>query len=298
MDIKLMVEFGINSQAKQEKRQPRRRPQGIKVPTHSTPTLSSTLEGTEKYLSSVPVHELFRTEASLGSVTPTQGSFASVRAVTELSSGLRFAAKIAEILDSSHLQKAIREYEILSELNHPAVVKVVKLIVDEGARKSYMLMPIENLPSLASVLDNSGVLCLSEVRQLAKELFDALAYIHRRNIIHRDINPNNILYSAARVKLIDFNTARRVSPGQSLTNSVGTHSFKSPEMQAGLPYNQKADVWSLAATLVKALGRPAQDHFEDLEVETRDFFARTLVREPESRLSAQEACEHVWLRQT
>jgi len=295
-NIKLMVELGINSQTEQGKRHPRRRPQGIKVPTHSTPSLSNSLEGTDKYLSAAPVHELFRIEANLGSVTPTQGAFASVRAVTELSSGLRFAAKIVEIQESSHLQKAIREYEILAEMNHPAIVKVVKLIVDEGTRKSYMFMPVESLPSLTAVLDTSGVLSLSQVRQLAIELFDVLAYLHRRNIIHRDINPNNILYSAARVLLIDFNTARRILAGQSLCNSVGTHSYKSPEMQAGLAYDQKADVWSLSATLSKALGRSTQDNFDDLGVSAKDFFARTLVSGPESRMSAQEACEHVWLR--
>lgn len=290
-----MGEFERNSQADKEKRELRRRPVAIKIPAASATPCSQHLSPASKYVSLLPVHQLLRTEDSLGSVTSTQGAFASVRAVTELHSGLRFAAKIADIADSTHLQKAIREYEILWELNHPAIVKVVKLIIDESSMKSYMLMPIESQPSLTTVLEASGTLSLRQVRELARELFDALVYLHNRNVIHRDINPNNVLYSVSDVKLIDFNTARRLYPGQNLVNSVGTHSFKPPEMQAGLPYDHKADVWSLSATLMKALGRSTDDNYEDLGLEAADFFTRTLAKEPDSRLSAREAHEHTWL---
>jgi hypothetical protein len=69
-------------------------------------------------------------------------------------------------------------------------------------------------------------------------------------------------------------------------------------MQAGLPYDHKADVWSLSATLAKALGRSADDNYQDLGAEAEDFFTRTLEKEPERRMSAQEAHEHAWLHQS
>lgn len=290
-----MVENTIPLRSQQERRSLRKRPQGIKLQLGSAPKLPDSSGAVSNYLSSCPVHDLLRIEESLGSVSLTQGSFASVRAVTEVSTGRRFAAKIVVEHEGGYIQKAVREYEILADLNHANIVKVVRMLVDDSAKKTYMLMPVYAYPTLEFVISRSGPVSLEEVRVMAKGLFDALAYLHRKNVIHRDINPNNVLYSPGHPLLIDFNTARRLLPGQCLAVPVGTRYFKPPEMKAELPYDHKADVWSLAATLVKALGRSTDEDWQDLDANTVDFFSKTLSRRPELRLSAQEACNHRWL---
>jgi hypothetical protein len=119
--------------------------------------------------------------------------------------------------------------------------------------------------SLADALADHGPLPLDEVATVGLALVDALAAAHAVGILHRDVNPGNVLLtSGGGAKLADFGIARLLSGTSS--PSTGTIAFPpdhvAPEVLRGEPVGEPADVYGLASTLVEALtGQPPFGRF-------------------------------------
>eukprot|EP00658_Telonema_sp_P-2_P060139 TRINITY_DN49142_c0_g1_i2.p1 TRINITY_DN49142_c0_g1~~TRINITY_DN49142_c0_g1_i2.p1 ORF type:complete len:195 (-),score=57.22 TRINITY_DN49142_c0_g1_i2:125-709(-) len=83
-------------------------------------------------------------------------------------------------------------------------------------------------------------------------------YLHARNIVHRDMKPQNILIGTnGTVKIADFGFARRTSESMVMTSIKGTPLYMAPEVVQEKPYNYTADLWSLGVILFELLvGKP------------------------------------------
>jgi outer membrane protein assembly factor BamB len=116
---------------------------------------------------------------------------------------------------------------------------------------------------LGPPLDDAVALCgaLPEpaVRALGAALCDALAQLHRSDVVHRDLKPSNILLTARGPKVIDFGIARAAGDDR-LTRTgatAGTPAYMSPEQAVGGEHPPAGDVFALAGVLVfAATGRP------------------------------------------
>ena len=129
--------------------------------------------------------------------------------------------------------------------------------------------PLATTPWLATEyvlgppLDDAVALCgaLPEpaVRALGAALCDALAQLHRSDVVHRDLKPSNILLTARGPKVIDFGIARAAGDDR-LTRTgaaAGTPAYMSPEQAVGGEHTPAGDVFALAGVLVfAATGRP------------------------------------------
>ena len=79
----------------------------------------------------------------------------------------------------------------------------------------------------------------------------ALEYMHERNVLHRNIKPENIYIDKDIAKLGDFGSARLMKTGQTrLTTAAGPPLYMSPEMYKRDDYNKPADVWSMGLILL------------------------------------------------
>jgi serine/threonine-protein kinase len=124
-------------------------------------------------------------------------------------------------------------------------------------------------------------LSIGDVLEIGRQLLGALAAAHSRDIIHRDVKPENIFLcrdpsGALRVKLLDFGIAKMLRRDLATTFStldgmvVGTPHYMSPQMCAGEPATPGADIWAAGAVLFHAFaGRPP---FDD------DHIGRLLMR--------------------
>lgn len=113
----------------------------------------------------------------------------------------------------------------------------------------------------------SGGLPIPLIRFYAASLATALAHIHDRNIVYRDLKPENVMLTErGDVRLIDFGFAKKVpylkkDPGGVLKTYTrtftvcGTPEYMAPEMLFNLGHNQAADVWSLGVLLYEMLVR-------------------------------------------
>ncbi len=165
-----------------------------------------------------------------------------------------------------------REYEILSALKIEGVVQAYALARFEG-RLALILEDTggERLKTLIA----AGPLQLVTFLRLGIQLAHTVAELHQHNVIHKDINPNNILVSleSGRLKLIDFSIASRVpSEHQRLSHPSmleGTIAYMSPEqtgrMNRDLDY--RTDLYSLGVTFYEMLtGKLPFDSADPLEV--------------------------------
>ncbi len=125
---------------------------------------------------------------------------------------------------------------------------------------------------------------------MAKQLLSALLYLDSLGIVHRDINPANIILSGSHATLIDFQTACAVTPSRP-SGSTGTPPYQAPEMWGSQGYGTKVDVWALGLVLERMLRRV--DPL--LCAELQGLVEWCLQSDPEARCSAEQALGSIWL---
>jgi eukaryotic-like serine/threonine-protein kinase len=156
-----------------------------------------------------------------------------------------------------------REIRLLSMLSHPGLIPLYDAgnhDLGDGPHR-FIVMELISDPTLLRRLAD-GPLHSYEVASLGAQLADALAYVHSRGIVHRDVKPANILINdegssgfTRTVKLTDFGVAHFVD-GTRLTGDgtiIGTAAYLSPEQVGGEPITFATDVYSLGLVLLEAL---------------------------------------------
>lgn len=154
---------------------------------------------------------------------------------------------------------AIREIKLLQSLNNVNVVNLQEVMVE----KNDCFMVFEYLShDLTGLLNHpSYKLSPAQKKDLAKQLFEGLDYLHHRGVLHRDIKAANILVSNdGQLKLADFGLARFYAKRRQLdyTNRVITIWYRSPELLLGeTQYGAAVDIWSAACVLMEIFTRHA-----------------------------------------
>ncbi len=173
--------------------------------------------------------------------------------------------------DADKLNRFIREAKAASALNHPNILTVYEIGVENGV--NFIATEFIDGHTLRETL-RSDELTLNKLLSIAVQTAEALATAHEAGIIHRDIKPENIMIRRdGYVKVLDFGLAKltetraedpdleaqtrkllKTSPGL----IMGTACYMSPEQTRGLAdIDARADVWSFGAVLFEMFaGRP------------------------------------------
>jgi serine/threonine-protein kinase len=154
--------------------------------------------------------------------------------------------------DIAGYERFQREEEIGSRLNHPSVLKVIK--VDGEKSRPYLVMEFLDGITLAEVLTKRKPLPEPEAVNYASRICEALEYLHANGIVHRDLKPHNIMICRdGSIRLFDFGIAR-VEKTRRLTfvgfsPAMGTPDYMSPEQVKGKRGDARSDIYSLGAML-------------------------------------------------
>jgi serine/threonine-protein kinase len=156
--------------------------------------------------------------------------------------------------DPSYIQRFRYEAQAAANLNHPNIVN----IYDWGNEGDiyYIVMEYVEGRSLSDLLRREGKLLPERAAEIAAEIAAALQFAHRRNLVHRDIKPHNIIITpTGQVKVMDFGIAR-TSTGTGMTQTgvvMGTAQYISPEQAQGLSVDGRSDIYSLGILLYEML---------------------------------------------
>ena len=155
---------------------------------------------------------------------------------------------------SAFLERFQREAKAAAKMQHPAIVTIFDVGVDEESGAPFMVL--EYLPgeSLADRLDRVRI-PLARCVSIALDLASALSFAHRQRIVHRDVKPANVLHAGDnRWKLADFGIARM--PDSDLTQVgifMGTPGYSPPEAIKEGRYTPQADVFAWGACFYELL---------------------------------------------
>jgi tetratricopeptide (TPR) repeat protein len=152
----------------------------------------------------------------------------------------------------------LREIEITAQLTHPHILPVHDSGDADGLL--FYVMPYVEGESLRARLRSEPQLPLEDVRQITREVADALTFAHGLGVVHRDIKPENILFQAGHALVADFGIARALSAAGAdrMTGSgiaLGTPAYMSPEQATGSEIiDGRSDVYALGCVVYEMLG--------------------------------------------
>ena len=183
-----------------------------------------------------------------------RSGMASIFKATDTLTGDTVALKVPYLQFESDVvfhERFNREEKIGIRLDHPHVVKV---LTPKYKTRMYLAMEFAQGKSLRALLDEQKRLPAEQALDIARQLCEALVFIHKKGVIHRDLKPENVLIDAqGNVKILDFGialdeAARRLTwTGFSAT--IGTPTYMAPEQINGRRGDARTDIYSLGTML-------------------------------------------------
>jgi serine/threonine protein kinase len=257
------------------------------------------------------------------------GSSGSVYHVVDTVTSRDFAMKIIPT-GSENAGLAVREYFALREVaGAPFTITLRGFFADDV--NYYLLTDYFSSGDIYAQIAGTGKMTSTQVRCLIAELIVALEHVHSKGVIHRDVNPTNILVDEeGHIALADFGISRSFGEGSTRTHAqncpnpfvtsteCGTPAYNSPEIAWGRPYSFEADLWAVGVIMYQMLthklpfglaeceaagwGIGDAIHFVPLATEgtdkidkiTFDFMERVLKKDEKDRMSLPEMKAHIY----
>lgn len=210
-----------------------------------------------------------------------------------------------------------KEARNVARLRHPNIVQVFDFDYDQAGDSYYMVMELINGPTLKDKLfdlaSNDQKFSLPETIRIIRDSANALAYAHKRSMIHRDVKPANLMLNEdGNVVLTDFGIAKIVTSAQFTASGgmVGTPAYMAPEQGLGEAGDERSDIYSLGvifyqmltgrlpydadtplAVILKHVNEPIPD-IRRIEPDTPEWIAQmvmqSMAKAPDDRYSNAE----------
>lgn len=253
-----------------------------------------------------------------------KGRFAEVYSATERQTGEEYAVKLIKIATSGQKvkERALQlEIALLMSVTHTNIVCLRATYREKDG--VYSLLELARGGELFQLIVDRGKLSEDECRIVFSQLFDALSYLHSRQIVHRDIKPENILLASKsnlNIRLADFGLSKIIDEDSFTRTICGSPSYVAPEILKATKekkYGTAVDVWSSGVCLYIALcgfppfseqlsppsledqiqqGRYSfpSPYFDDISDDALDLICGMLVVDPLKRISIDTALKHSW----
>jgi serine/threonine-protein kinase len=187
-----------------------------------------------------------------------RSGMASIFKAIDTETGQTVAVKIPHMQFESDVvfyERFRREEEIGQKLDHPNLTKVLR---PKNKSRMYVVMEFVEGKSLRQILQEEGKLPQARALAIARQICEAIAYLHEQGVVHRDLKPENIVLTpAGSIKILDFGialdqSARRLT-WYKLSATVGTPDYIAPGQVAGKRGDARTDVYAVGTMLYDML---------------------------------------------
>ncbi|MFH4980756.1 hypothetical protein AB6A40_007465 [Gnathostoma spinigerum] len=260
-----------------------------------------------------------------------RGLASTVRKCVEKTTNVEFAVKIVDVSterQSEHeakrlLNETISEINILRMLSgHPSIIS----IHDFYQTPTFLFAVFEMAPrgELFELLNKSVTFSEKKTRRIMRQLFDGVAFMHSKNIVHRDLKLENILcIDDERIVISDFGFAICLKEGQKLKELFGTPGYLAPETlhcqmyEDAEGYGVEVDEWALGVIMYTLLAGYAPfyhrrqlimlrmiqearyefraEQWATITSDAKDLIRKLLVVDVSKRLTAAQCLQHEWM---
>ncbi|XP_038054426.1 NUAK family SNF1-like kinase 1 [Patiria miniata] len=243
------------------------------------------------------------------------GTYGKVKLAVQLDTKEEVAIKCipkSKIDNAADLRRLRQEIEVMSSLRHPHIIQVTEVF--ESRDKIIMVMEHAAGGELYDYI-NDGKVSATEAKRLFRQIVSAVHYLHKNNIVHRDLKLENVLLDAdSTVKIADFGLSSTFGHNRLLDTFCGSPLYASPEIINGTPYHgPEVDCWSLGVILYAMVYRTMPFHGADFaqlksQITGGDFFEpastsdasdlihRMLTVDPRKRITIDGILNDPWLR--
>ncbi|RDX68682.1 Serine/threonine-protein kinase ATG1a, partial [Mucuna pruriens] len=218
------------------------------------------------------------------------GSFAVVWHSRHRISGLEVAVKEIDTrqLSPKVRENLLKEISILSTIHHPNIIRLFEAIqIDD---RIYLVLEYCAGGDLFDYIHRNGKVSELVARHFMKQLAAGLQVLQEKNLIHRDLKPQNLLLATTAdtpiMKIGDFGFARSLTPQGLADTLCGSPYYMAPEIIENQKYDAKADLWSVGAILYQlVIGRPPFDGnsqwqlFQNILASTELYFPPAALNE-------------------
>ncbi|XP_072326982.1 serine/threonine-protein kinase 33-like [Scyliorhinus torazame] len=261
-----------------------------------------------------------------------KGSFGVVVHATHISTDRTWAIKKLnkEKAGSQAVKMLEREIAILKMVNHEHIIKLEE--VYETTKKVYLVIEFCELGELKGILEEKGHLSESETKHIISSLASAIFYLHKNDIIHRDLKLENILVKSndntddnelkLNIKVTDFGLSvlkdgAGVGSESMLQDTCGTPLYMAPEIINNYDYSKQCDLWSIGIIMYILLcgqapftATSSEKLYEEIKKGDLDFshsslksisesargvLKSLLIVDPAHRMTASELLNHRWI---
>ena len=258
----------------------------------------------------------------------TRSPNAAVFKVIEKRSAKEYVAKIAYKPEYTSWIKS--EADCLNNVHQASNSNVVKLHDAYETPNDMFILIFEEIQGddlIKTVLKDENTQKLDErqVSQYIKQLLEILNDLHSRNIVHLDINPDNIILDnkTGKLNLLGFTHSKHLKPNVLVNNyhenvyhDYGNPEFIAPEIVQQKPVTLNTDMWSVGALSYILLSGKSPfyspnikeilynianniwnfgDEFLNISHEARDFITRLFNTDPKERMNVEQALNHPWM---
>lgn len=253
------------------------------------------------------INDSGRSVESTGTLeTPTKPAYSMEYAMKSI--------HLSRVTDIVFIEELRNEIEVLKALDHPHIVRCIETF--EYRHQIFIIMESCSGGDLYSRDPYSE----DEAARVISSILSAISYMHQRQIIHRDLKYENVLFmndsAQSEVKLIDFGLSKKYGKNEELIEGVGTIYTMAPEVLKG-NYTEAADLWSVGVIAYMLLSSQMpfygkkRRHIVELIMackfdfkgrrwkrvsrQAKAFVEDLLVVDPEDRATADAAYRSTWL---
>ncbi|KAH3666516.1 hypothetical protein OGAPHI_003512 [Ogataea philodendri] len=224
------------------------------------------------------------------------------------------AIKQIDLNKQGRKELIVNEILVMKDSHHENIVNFIEAYLN-GSADLWVIMEYMEGGCLTDVIDNNPDITEEQISSICYETTKGLQFLHKKNLIHRDIKSDNVLLDAqGNVKITDFGfCAKLTSEKSKRATMVGTAYWMAPEVVRQKEYNEKVDVWSLgimafemvegeppyfneeplkALYLIVSNGTPTLKNPDDLSSEFMDFLSVCLCVEVKYRATTDELLQH------